>query len=105
MVGLLSYKERQDGGPAAARVAELGAGAERQLGVPRASGVGGRSGPGRGLQLKAAGGILMGPSVMGQEASWTGGAHTHRPRHIHTHTHPSWCKSAAGRGAIRRAGH
>ena len=28
----------------------------------------------------------MGPSVMGQEARWTGGAHTHRRTHTHTHT-------------------
>lgn len=30
----------------------------------------------------------MGPSVMGQEARWTGGAHTHRRRHTHTHAPP-----------------
>ena len=29
----------------------------------------------------------MGPSVMGQEARWTGGACTHRRRHTQTHTH------------------
>ena len=28
----------------------------------------------------------MGPSVMGQEARWTGGACTHRRRHTQTHT-------------------
>ena len=29
----------------------------------------------------------MGPSVMGQEARWTGGACTHRRRHTQTHTY------------------
>lgn len=40
MVGLLFYKDLQDGGPAGARVAELGVGAEGQLGVCRTRRVG-----------------------------------------------------------------
>ena len=42
MVGLLFYKELRDRGPAGARVAELGAGSERQLGVCRTRTVGGK---------------------------------------------------------------
>lgn len=41
MVGLLFYKKLRDRGLAGARVAELGAGAERQLGVCRTRRVGG----------------------------------------------------------------
>lgn len=42
MVGLLFYKELRDRGPAGARVAELGAGSERQLGMCGTRRVGGK---------------------------------------------------------------